>query len=175
MTERLAGLPSKPGADILDVCCGPRMFYGPESKDRTDVIYMDIRRADLEYTHKDSGTVSEWHIDPDIIGDFRDIPFESDMFSLVVFDPPHIHRESDSGIIVQKYGKLTAEWKDDLRRGFRECMRVCRPGGFVNFKWSESEIPMSEVSPLFPCPPMYYQRRGAQRSGYWAMFRKGGC
>ena len=28
----------KEGADILDVCCGPRMFYDRASKDRQDVI-----------------------------------------------------------------------------------------------------------------------------------------
>lgn len=160
----------KADADILDVCCGPRMFYSSESKNRSDVIYMDIRTGErIEYVHV-SGTVSVWTIQPDIVGDFRDIPFEDDRFSLVVFDPPHIQRESSTGIIVRKYGRLTKDWKEDVRIGFRECFRVLRPGGFLNFKWSEAEIPMSEVTPLFPIKPMYYNRQGIH--GAWFMFRK---
>lgn len=157
-------------ADILDVCCGPRMFYDRESKDRRDVIYMDIR-ADvlIDYVHP-NGTVSEWRIEPDIVGDFRRIPFEDGRFSLVVFDPPHIARKSSTGIVARKYGILDKEWKADIRKGFEECFRVLKTGGFLNFKWSETEIPLSEVTPLFPQRPMYYQRQGI--SGAWFMFRK---
>ncbi len=157
-------------ADILDVCCGPRMFYDRESKDRSDTIYMDIRSGvSISYTHP-NGTVSEWHIEPDVVGDFTKIPFENDRFSLVVFDPPHILRKSATGIIGKKYGKLRPEWKNDVRKGFEECFRVLRPGGFLNFKWSETEIPLADVTPLFPQRPMYYQRQGI--SGAWFMFRK---
>lgn len=164
----------KPNADILDVCCGARMFYDNQSKDRLDTIYMDIRSdITIEYEHAGSGTKSIWEIKPDIVGDFRKIPFEDNRFSLVVFDPPHLVSNSN-GILNQKYGKLKKDWKEDIRKGFSECMRVLRPGGFLNFKWSEFNIPMSEISPLFPCRPMYYQRRGGRGfSGYWAMFRKG--
>lgn len=157
-------------ADILDVCCGPRMFYDRESKDRGDVIYMDVRYdVDIYYT-RPNGTTSEWHVRPDIVGDFRAIPFEDGRFSLVVFDPPHIARSSSNGIIAAKYGKLGREWRQDLRKGFEECFRVLKVGGFLNFKWSEAEIPLSEVTPLFPQRPMYYNRQG--NSGAWFMFRK---
>jgi len=87
-----------------------------------------------------------------------------------VFDPPHILRKSATGIISKKYGKLRPEWKNDVRKGFEECFRVLRPGGFLNFKWSEVEISLSDVTPLFPQRPMYYQRQGI--SGAWFMFRK---
>ncbi len=162
----------KPGADILDVCCGPRMFYDKTSKDRTDTIYMDIRTDVLiNYTHK-NGTVSEWSIRPDIVGDFRNIPFEDESFSLVIFDPPHIKtRDSNNGIIPRKYGTLNKEWKSDIKQGFVECLRVLRPGGFLNFKWSEAEIPVKEITSLFPIRPMYYNRQGIH--GAWYMFRKG--
>ena len=162
----------KKNADILDVCCGARMFYDNQSKDRDDTIYMDIRTdVVIEYTHTDTNTKSVWKIEPDVVGDYRNIPFEDNRFALVIFDPPHLIRKN-TGIIVQKYGKLGDNWKDDLRKGFTECMRVLRPGGFLNFKWSEYDIPLSEISPLFPCRPMYYQRRRGSFSGYWAMFRK---
>lgn len=159
----------KEDADILDVCCGPRMFYDNMSKDRQDTIYMDIRTdIHIEYTHH-NGTVSTWDVQPDIVADFRHIPFEDGRFSLVVFDPPHLIR-AHSGIITQKYGKLPKEWKEDVRAGFQECFRVLKVGGFLNFKWSETEIPLSEVTPLFPARPMYYNRQG--RKGSWFMFRK---
>ncbi|MBR4226916.1 MAG: hypothetical protein IKR86_09185 [Candidatus Methanomethylophilaceae archaeon] len=159
-------------ADILDVCCGPRMFYDRESKDREDTIYMDVRdNVDISYTHA-NGTVSEWHIRPDIVGDFRSIPFEDGRFSLVIFGPPHLARVTETGVIARKYGRLSKEWKRDLREGFDECFRVLRPGGFLNFKWSEAEIPLAEVTPLFPQRPIYYQRQGLK--GAWFMFRKEG-
>ena len=161
----------KENADIQDVCCGPRMFYDKTSKDRQDVIYMDARSGvHIEYKHP-NGTVSAWDIKPDIVGDFRNIPFEDGKFSLVVFDPPHLVK-THSGIIVQKYGSLTKEWKADIRQGFKECFRVLKDGGFLNFKWSEMEIPLSEVTPLFPVRPMYWNRQG--RHGAWFMFRKEG-
>ena len=163
---------TKPEADILDVCCGSRMFYDNENKDRMDIIYMDIRKdVTIEYTQK-NGTTSVWKVDPDIVGDFRHIPFEDNRFSLVIFDPPHLFK-AGKGIITNKYGSLSTNWKKDIEKGFKECMRVLRPGGFLNFKWSETEIPLAEISPLFPCRPLYYQRRTTKKSsGYWAMFRK---
>lgn len=88
------------------------------------------------------------------------VSFSGVGISLVVFDPPHISRDSSTGIIAKKYGKLRKEWREDVRNGFQECLRVLRPGGFLNFKWSEAEIPLAEVTPLFPIRPMYYQRQG---------------
>lgn len=163
----------KPHADILDVCCGPRMFYADSNKNRSDVIYMDIRDdVTIEYEHK-NGTISTWKIKPDIVGDFRHIPFKDNSFSLVIFDPPHLLNKNN-GIIKSKYGALTENWKKDIEKGFKECIRVLKPEGFLNFKWSNTQIPLAEISALFPFDPIYYQRRNTDKtSGYWAMFRKG--
>lgn len=57
---------------ILDVCSGSKMFWF--NKSREDVIYMDIR--ELKTTLCDG---RELEIKPDIIGDFREIPFEDNL------------------------------------------------------------------------------------------------
>lgn len=67
---------------ILDVCCGSKMFWF--NKHHKNTIYMDIR--DEEYDVYDKHIA----VHPDVIADFRSIPFEDNRFNLVVFDPPHL-------------------------------------------------------------------------------------
>ena len=67
---------------ILDVCCGSKMFWF--DRDNENTIYMDCRN--ISETLCDGRRLE---IHPDVIGDFRDIPFGDNTFSLVVFDPPH--------------------------------------------------------------------------------------
>ncbi|AGI47408.1 Methyltransferase domain protein [Thermoplasmatales archaeon BRNA1] len=151
----------KSDADILDVCCGGRMFW---FADRDDTVYMDVRDEDILLC--DGRTYS---VRPDIVADFREIPFPDSSFSMVVFDPPHLTR--GAGWQVAKYGRLGKNWREDLRRGFGECMRVLRDGGFLVFKWSECQVPLKRISPLFPCEPMFGQRHGCKGS-VWMVFRK---
>lgn len=66
---------------ILDVCCGPRMFWF--DKQNPDVVFMDIRRE--SFVACDGRSIK---VDPDVLGDFRDIPYPDKSFKLVVFDPP---------------------------------------------------------------------------------------
>lgn len=68
---------------ILDACCGAKMFWF--DRENPDVVYMDERR--LETTLCDGRTLI---IEPDVVGDFRQMPFPDGTFSLVVFDPPHL-------------------------------------------------------------------------------------
>ena len=68
---------------ILDACCGSKMFWF--QKDREDTVYMDIR--EYEDILCDGRKLE---IKPDVIGDFRNIPFQDNSFKLVVFDPPHL-------------------------------------------------------------------------------------
>lgn len=152
---------TKAQADILDVCCGGRMFW---FSDREDVVYMDIRDEDMELC---DGRI--YSVRPDIVGDFRKIPFPDSSFSMVVFDPPHLLW--GGGWQVDKYGKLGKDWRSDIRQGFKECMRVLKDGGFLVFKWSDCQIPLKKVSPLFPCQPMFGQRHGSKGS-IWMIFRK---
>lgn len=75
---------------ILDMCCGSRMFYFDKSN--SDVLFCDIRRK--QHILCDG---RELAINPDLIADFRNLPFENESFNLVVFDPPHLIRAGQNG------------------------------------------------------------------------------
>jgi len=68
---------------ILDVCCGGRMFYFDKQDSR--VLFQDIREIDT--TLCDGRAFS---IKPDVVGDFTNMVFADNTFSMVVFDPPHL-------------------------------------------------------------------------------------
>lgn len=112
---------------ILDACCGSRMFWFNKQDER--VVFMDNRQ--LEDVLCDGRTLS---VNPDVVADFRKMPFEDNTFSLVVFDPPHLMRIGESSWMAKKYGKLSGEWKEDLRKGFAECFRVLALNGSLVFK-----------------------------------------
>lgn len=139
---------------ILDACCGSRQFWF--DKNHPDVLFMDNRRE--RSTLCDGRTLE---VSPDIIGDFRNMPFESGSFRLVVFDPPHLVRAGDKSWLAAKYGRLNKEtWQDDLTAGFQECFRVLSPQGVLVFKWCEDQIQLSDVLALTPVPPLFGHRRG---------------
>lgn len=150
---------------ILDACCGSRMFWFDRENHNT--VFMDNRILETELCDGRKLVIA-----PDVIGDFRAIPFEDDTFRLVVFDPPHLLNAGDASWLAQKYGKLNREtWRDDLRRGFAECLRVLKPHGVLVFKWNEDQIRIREVVKLAPIPPLFGQRSGKT---HWLVFMKGG-
>lgn len=71
---------------ILDACCGSRMFWF--NKENPMALYMDNR--ELEDTLCDGRSLQ---VKPDVVGDFRHMPFENESFRLVVFDPPHLRTQ----------------------------------------------------------------------------------
>lgn len=83
---------------ILDVCCGSKMFYF--DKNNPQVTFMDCR--ELEDVLCDGRKLE---IKPDIVGDFRNIPFTDNSFSMVVFDPPHLHRIGENSWMAKKIRK----------------------------------------------------------------------
>lgn len=121
---------------ILDACCGPRMMWF--DKRNPQAVFMDIR--DEEHILCDGRSLE---VHPDVIGDFRSIPFEDATFRLVVFDPPHLVRLGDNSYMAHKYGKLLSTWETDLKQGFDECMRVLKPEGVLGAK---SKYPQAESS-----------------------------
>ena len=148
---------------ILDVCCGSKMFYF--DKNPRDVIFMDIR----EETHIlcDGREVC---IKPDIVGDFRQIPFNDNYFEMVIFDPPHLVKAGQNSWLAEKYGVLNKEtWKDDIRQGFAECMRVLKSKGTLVFKWNEDQIKLSEILNIIDYKPLLGNRRNKT---HWLIFIK---
>lgn len=59
-------------------------------------------------------------------------------------------KASPTGYQQIKYGALYSDWRDMLAKGFKECFRVLKPGGFLIFKWNETDIKVSEVLKLTP-------------------------
>ena len=59
-----------------------------------------------------------------------------------------------------------------LRRGFEECFRVLRKNGVLIFKWSEVQIPLKEILPLAPCPPLFGHRSGKNMNTHWLCYMK---
>ena len=151
---------------ILDVCCGSRMFWFNKQEKHT--TYMDIRNEILHY--KDRHLERTVEINPDIVGDFRNIPFSDSSFDLVVFDPPHLIHGGANSWLVKKYGKLNKDtWKQDLKQGFEECMRVLKGNGVLLFKWNEEQIKTKEVFEVFGQQPILGDKRSKTR---WSVFIK---
>ena len=159
------------------------MFYF--DKDNPDVLFQDIRKVD---THLCDGR--HFKVNPDIIADFRQMPYPDDTFQMVVFDPPHLFRNvghskwadmygslnpksKPTGYQQIKYGALgNTDWKDTLTRGFSECFRVLKPNGVLIFKWNDTDKPVSEILKLTPYKPLLGNRSGKRSNTHWIVFRK---
>ena len=84
---------------ILDACCGSKMFWF--DKENPNVTFMDIRRySDILCDGR------KLEVNPDVIGDFRNMQFSNDEFDLVVFDPPHLIKAGKNSWLAKKYGLL---------------------------------------------------------------------
>jgi SAM-dependent methyltransferase len=157
--------------DILDPCCGSRMMWA--DKDNPSVVFGDQRRQTITVTDRSHGNASgtrTLRIDPDILMDFRAMPFADGSFDLVVFDPPHLVRAGPRSWLAAKYGKLSDNWRDDLRAGFSECLRVLRPHGTLIFKWNETQIPVREVLACAPIAPLFGHISGRKGLTHWLVF-----
>lgn len=142
-----------------------------------DVMYGDRRRETVtvaDRSHGKQGTRAVF-IDPDTRLDFRALPFSDGSFRLVAFDPPHLVRAGATSWLAAKYGKLSADWREDLRRGFAECFRVLQPGGVLVFKWNETQVPLADVLSLTPHEPLFGNTAGRRNGTHWMVFMKDGA
>jgi ubiquinone/menaquinone biosynthesis C-methylase UbiE len=147
---------------ILDVACGSKMFYF--QKNHPNVTYMDIREE--KHILSDGRSLE---IKPDLIGDFRNIPFENETFDMVVFDPPHLKDLGMTSWLAKKYGKLLSTWDDDISQGFEECFRVLKNNGTLIFKWNEQQIKLKDILSLTKEKPLFGQVSGKT---HWLVFIK---
>lgn len=151
----------------LDMCCGSRMMWFDKADPR--VLYSDIR----EETHQLPDR--ELVISPDVIADFRTLPFADNSFYVVVFDPPHLERAGEKGWQRLKYGALNrGTWRNDLRAGFTEAFRVLRPNGVLIFKWNETQIRAREILALTDQKPLFGHISGKRGLTHWFTFMKDG-
>ena len=123
---------------ILDACCGSRMCWF--DKHNPEAVYMDIRQE--TDTLCDGRTLE---VKPDIVGDFRDMPFESESFPT---------------------------WADDIKQGFSECMRVLKPNGVLIFKWNEQQISTDKILEIVGKQPLFGHTSGKGNHTIWMCFMK---
>lgn len=147
---------------ILDATCGSRMIHF--DKQNPDVLYIDNRQ--LETTLCDGRALN---IKPDMLVDFKNMPFDDNTFYLVVFDPPHLINAGETSWLAKKYGVLRETWREDIRQGFDECMRVLKVNGTLVFKWNEEQIKLGALLKVLPQKPLFGNRRAKT---HWLVFMK---
>lgn len=156
---------------ILDPCCGSRKFYF--DKNNPLVLFGDCR--DESFVQCDDRILN---VHPDQILDFKKLPFEDETFPLVIFDPPHLYNLGKNSFMAQSYGVLDKKtWRNDLSEGFKECWRVLRPSGTLIFKWTDKDIPLSQILELFkPISPVFGDKKITSKkldiNRFWLVFFK---
>jgi ubiquinone/menaquinone biosynthesis C-methylase UbiE len=151
---------------ILDVCCGGRMMWF--DKNNKNTLYCDIREVE-------KGKIEHcpnWECKPDIIADYKDLPFDDNSFKLIVWDIPHIIKDT-GGILNKKYGSLGNNWKEDTKKAFDSIWRVLDVHGTLIFKYSDLDIKVTDMLKLFPQKALFGTRtKRAVNSTYWIVFFK---
>ena len=158
---------------VLDPCCGSRMMWFDRAN--PDVVFGDQRSEVLTVTDNSNGNASGQRtirIEPDTLLDFRALPYPDGAFKLVAFDPPHLVRAGPRSWLAAKYGKLSEDWRDDLRAGFSECFRVLATDGVLVFKWNETQIKVGEILALTPHAPLFGHTSGRLSRTHWMVFMK---
>jgi SAM-dependent methyltransferase len=152
---------------ILDPASGGRAFYFDKQDPR--VMFGDIREHE-EHLLTNGQTII---IKPDMVMDFRSLPFDDETYNTVIFDPPHLTGLSDKSWLRKRYGVLDkTTWRQDIAKGFSECFRVLKPNGVLIFKWNEYSIPTRQVIELAGQQPIIGHRSGKRMQTHWLLFTK---
>lgn len=152
---------------ILDVCCGCRQFWF--DKKHPKALFLDNREEEKGF--QDARPNKE--IQPDVVADFRELPFADNYFKLVVMDPPHIFANGPDFRMVKEYGWLNREtWKTDIKKGFDEAMRVLQPFGTLVFKWNETSVKRKDILECLVVKPLFGHPTGSKNKTHWFVFMK---
>lgn len=158
---------------VLDPCCGGRMMWF--DRRNPDVVFGDRRHEVISVTDRSRGNPSgirELRIEPDTVMDFRELPYLDETFKLVAFDPPHLVHAGPRSWLAAKYGKLSPDWREDIRKGFSECFRVLAPDGVLVFKWNEDQVKLKDVLALTDQKPLFGHPTGRKGLTHWLVFMK---
>jgi len=161
---------------ILDATCGNRTIWFQKNEPHT--VYCDIREESYEKRFGNAlnkhGEKKCRHLDvsPDIRCDFTNLPFESESFHLVVFDPPHIVNLGSDSWMRKAYGSLDGDWKPMIRDGVDECFRVLKQNGVLIFKWSDISVSTREILNVIGREPLFGHRSGKKMNTHWMCFMK---
>ena len=101
--------------EILDVTCGNRGIWFNKNEPHT--LYCDNRREHHEgyFGNKQPQNHNVLDINPNILCDFTNLPFDDNTFSLVVFDPPHKINVCEGSWMRKEYGSLDGDGKTSWR------------------------------------------------------------
>lgn len=141
------------------------------------MFYFDKNNQGVMFgnTRKETQTLCDGRvleIKPDMNMDFRSMPFSDDTFNLVVFDPPHLISAGKKSWLRAKYGVLSESWEGDIKLGFQECFRVLKVNGILIFKWSETQIKVSQILKLTDHKPLFGHHSGKKGGTHWFTFMK---
>lgn len=151
---------------ILDMCCGSRMFYF--DKHDPQVLFTDIR----EY-HDTLCDGRKLDVQPDMIADCTNLPFEDETFNMVVFDPPHLLKVGPNSWLCKKYGKLPENWQAFINDSIHDGMRVLKTNGTLIFKWNEQQIKVSDVlKAITDYKPIFGHSTTIKNQTIWMAFMK---
>ncbi len=115
-------------------------------KEHPDCLYVD-RRPLIVPTQKrgDKLDVSTLAWTPDIVADNSALPFRDNLFSLIVYDPPHRGFTADSNM-GRRYGPTSwDELRGSVRAAAKESHRVAEPGALFAMKWNDVHLSMDTV------------------------------
>jgi len=161
---------------ILDATCGFKGIW--YQKNHPFVTFMDIRKG---YTGNTDGTKLRnkryFRLNPDIISEWKDAPFEDNSFDMVIFDPPHliIDRNSNKSCLALRYGCLYKDdWQKVLREGIKKLFDVLKPNGIFILKWCENSAKVEEIIKLCPYPPLFGSNTKSKghTQNFWILFLK---
>lgn len=150
---------------IIDICCGSRMFWF--NKQNKDVLFCDIRNENHILCDG-----RKLNINPDMVQDFRKLDLKDNTFKLVVFDPPHLKKLGKTSWMAKKYGVLSENWQEDLKKGFDEGIRILKKDGILIFKWNVRDIKLKELLKVIEKQPLFGHTTTKGGQTIWMCFMK---